>query len=263
MSNFDLICVGTALVDSIVRGLDPTPVSASGFRAESGTLNVGGEAVNEAVAGAKLGLRTRILCFLGTDAAGDMVRAALECAGVDTDAIIREAEHATPVSTLLVNRDGTRRSITNEAHRYHFHPERHLTAFTSGRVVTLASLFRAPFNDPETVYEVVTAAKRAGSIVFADTKLPNFRALTLDDLRDSLPLIDCVFPNEDEARHYTGETEPEAMADGFLRRGVGAVVIKLGGAGCLYKDGGETIRLSAYDIDAVDATGAGDNFIAG
>ncbi len=85
---FDVTCVGTALVDSIVRGFDPAPVSAAGYRAESGTLNVGGEAVNGAIASAKLGLRTRILCFLGKDAAGGMVRAALERAGVDTGAVV-------------------------------------------------------------------------------------------------------------------------------------------------------------------------------
>lgn len=41
---YDLICIGMALVDSIIKGFDPKPVSASGFRAASGTLNVGGKA---------------------------------------------------------------------------------------------------------------------------------------------------------------------------------------------------------------------------
>ena len=62
---YDLICIGTALVDSIIRGFDPTPVSASGYRAESGSLCAGGEAVNASVAAAKLGLKTGILCALG------------------------------------------------------------------------------------------------------------------------------------------------------------------------------------------------------
>ena len=57
---YDLICVGMALVDSIIKGFDPKPVSASGYRAASGSLNVGGEAVNEAMAAAKLGLKTAL-----------------------------------------------------------------------------------------------------------------------------------------------------------------------------------------------------------
>ena len=54
----DLVCIGMALVDSIIRGFDPEPVSASGYRAVSGDLSAGGEAVNEAVAAAKLGVKT-------------------------------------------------------------------------------------------------------------------------------------------------------------------------------------------------------------
>ena len=71
-NQFDLICVGIALMDSIIRGFDPRPVSASGYRAESCSLNVGGEAVNQSIAAAKLGLRTGIVCALGEDMAGDM-----------------------------------------------------------------------------------------------------------------------------------------------------------------------------------------------
>ena len=68
---FDIICIGMALVDSIIKGFDPQPISASGYRAVSGSLNVGGEAVNEAVAASKLGMKTAILCALGNDDAGD------------------------------------------------------------------------------------------------------------------------------------------------------------------------------------------------
>lgn len=70
----DVICIGTALIDSIIRGFDPVPVSASGYIAEAGSLNAGGEAVNEAMAFAKLGTKVGILCFLGEDAAGALDR---------------------------------------------------------------------------------------------------------------------------------------------------------------------------------------------
>ena len=260
---FDLICVGMALVDSIIRGFDPEPVSASGYRAESGSLNVGGEAVNEAMAAAKLGLRTCILCSLGEDAAGDMIVSALSRCGVDTGRIIRTAGHPTPVTTMFVNEDGSRKSITNGAHRHNFHPERYTERFSDVRALILGSLFRAPFDDPEIIRSVLTAAKAAGLIIFADTKLPNFRSLTLDDLRDSLPLIDYITPNEDEARFFSGKDLPDEMADVFLGYGVKNVIIKLGSRGCLFKNTEERMILPACDIQAVDATGAGDNFVAG
>ena len=259
----ELICVGMALVDSIIKGFDPEPISTSGFRAVSGSLNVGGEAVNEAMAAAKLGVRTAILCALGADQAGDMVSGALERCGVGLDFIVRSAEHPTPVTTMFVNDDGTRKSITNEAHRYNFHPERYSEKLAGARALILGSLFRAPFDDPEIIRSVLSAAKEAGQTVFADTKLPNFRFLKLDDIRDSLPLIDYITPNEDEARYYSGKTEPAEMAGVFLDYGVRNVIIKLGGKGCYFRNREGELFLPPCEIDAVDATGAGDNFVAG
>lgn len=258
---FDVICAGMALVDSIIRGFDPTPVSASGYRAESGSLNVGGEAVNAAMAAAKLGLKTGILCGLGKDAAGDMVRAALEKCGVDTGRIVPVEQ--TPVTTMFVRGDGTRRSVTNRAHRVALYPEKEPGLFTDAKALVLGSLFRAPFDDPERIHGMLLQARAAGQAVFADTKLPNFRVLGLEDLRESLPLMDFITPNEDEAKYFTGQERPEAMAEVFLGYGVKNVIIKLGAEGCYWKSAGESLRLPGYKVKAVDATGAGDNFLAG
>ena len=259
--SFDLICVGMALVDSLIRGFDPEPVSAAGYRAVSGTLSAGGEAVNEAVAAAKLGLKAGIFCALGDDDAGTLVRGTLERSGVDTQFVALSPQ--TPVTTMFVREDGTRRSVTNQAHRYNFHPENSPERFTDARAVLLGSLFRAPFDDPEIIHAVVSRASEAGQLVTADTKLPNFRVLSLEDIRDSLPRIGFITPNEDEARYLTKKEDPEAMADVFLRYGVKNVIIKLGGRGCMMKNAAGTLFLPAYAVEAADATGAGDNFAAG
>jgi len=259
----DLICMGMALVDSIIKGFDPEPISASGYRAASSTLSVGGEAVNEAMAAAKLGTKTGILCALGEDAAGDMVLSALSRCGVDTSLVLRGEDHATPVTTMFVKDDGTRKSITNGSHRYNFHPEQYLDRFTSARAIILGSLFRAPFDDPQIILAVLKAAKEAGLLVVADTKLPNFRVLSLDNLKEALPYVDYITPNEDEAKYFTGKTEPLEMADVFLSYGIKNVVIKLGSKGCYFKNASDAFALPPMSIKAVDATGAGDNFVAG
>ncbi len=263
MERLDILAVGTALVDSIIKGFDPKPVSASGYRAASGSLNAGGEAVNEAIAAAKLGMQTGILCSLGVDTAGDMLMDVLHRGGVDTSRVLRDEAHPTPVTTMFVHDDGTRKSITNGAHRYNFRPDHHLDRLTGARAVILGSLFRAPFDDPDVALTVAKTVKAEGALLVADTKLPNFTPLTLDDLRDVLPLIDYITPNEDEAKFYTGQTEPEAMAEVFLEAGVKNVILKLGAKGCYFQNKTEKFALSALPIRAVDATGAGDNFVAG
>ena len=263
MKKYDVICIGTAIVDSIIRGFDPEPVSATGYRAESGSLCAGGEAVNESAAFSKLGMKTAVLCSLGNDPAGDMIAGELSRNNVDTDLIVRSDDHPTPVTTMFVDENGNRKSITNGAHDYNFHPERYTDHLRDARAVIMGSLFRAPFNDPDVIGSVVREAKKNGVLTVADTKLPNFRKLSLDDISDSLPYIDCITPNEDEGRYYTGKDDPEEMADAFLERGAGSVIVKLGGKGCFYKNEVTAMRIPAFDIDAVDATGAGDNFIAG
>ena len=278
--SYDIVCIGMAIMDSIIRGFEPEPV-LSGFRAESGTLMAGGDAVNEAVAAAKLGLGTGILCSLGTDAAGDMIEAVLAATGVGTDLIQRPDEHPTPVTTIFVKEDGNRRSITNQAHSYNFHPERYPERFNDAGAVVIGSLFRAPFNDPDVIREVLTVAKLRGMLVFADTKLPNFRRLSLDDIENLLPMIDFITPNLDEAEHYTDKSRVQDMADVFLEKGVKNVIIKMGAEGCYFKGRGTApvgnmgsdtegagsgtmeFRIPAFTVDTVDATGAGDNFIAG
>lgn len=255
--------MGMALIDSIIRGFDPEPVSASGYRAKSGSLNVGGEAVNEAVASAKLGHKTGIICALGQDAAGDMVLARLRECGVDTSFVLRSEEHPTPVTTMFVRDDGTRKSITNLSHRYNFHPENYASQFTRARALILGSLFRAPFDEPDGIASVVREASSGGTLIFADTKLPNFAKIKLEDIAEALPYVDYITPNEDEAKFFSGKEEPEEMADVFLSYGVKNVVIKLGAKGCFFKNKETKIVLPAFSIDPVDATGAGDCFVAG
>ena len=263
MKRYDIVFIGTAIIDSIIKGFDPVPVSVTGYKAESGSLNIGGEAVNGSIAAAKLGMKTAIMCSLGDDAAGDMITAELMSHGVDTDCIVRSSDHPTPITTMFVAEDGSRKSITNKAHKYNFHPERYLELFSDTKAIVLGSLFRAPFDDASVIRTVVEAAHSKGITVFADTKLPNFTKLSIDDFAESLPMIDYITPNEDEGRYCTGEDDPQMMADALLQKGARNVILKLGGKGCFLKNRDEELLLPAYGIDAVDATGAGDNFLAG
>ena len=67
MSRYDIVFIGTAILDSVIKGFDPEPVSVAGFRAERGFINAGGEGVNGSISSAKLGMKSAMLCFLGND----------------------------------------------------------------------------------------------------------------------------------------------------------------------------------------------------
>ena len=75
--------------------------------------------------------------------------------------------------------------------------------------------------------------------------------------------VDILIANEDEARAYTGETDP-GRALAALQRGVGIAALKLGPAGSLIAHEGRVVRVPACgDGAAVDTTGAGDLWAAG
>jgi sugar/nucleoside kinase (ribokinase family) len=68
------------------------------------------------------------------------------------------------------------------------------------------------------------------------------------------------FPNRDEAAVLTDQTEPLAMA-ARLTGYYGAVVVKLGAAGCVLAVPGEPpVPIAAHPVRATDTTGAGDAF---
>ncbi|MDO4488601.1 MAG: carbohydrate kinase family protein [Eubacteriales bacterium] len=258
----DLLCIGTTLIDSFIFGFTGEAYSNTGFRAGSAKLCPGGEAFNVSVTASRLGLKTKVLSHIGNDSAGKLIETELREAGVDTAHIVRDDE-PTPVTTMFIAEDGSRKSITNGAHKYNFHPEKYLSVIMGAKNVALCSLMRAPFNDSEIIYEVLRAAKAEGAVTYCDTKIPNFVKIGFEDIRESAPLIDYLTPNADEAKFFSGYDDPEDAADYFLSLGIKNVLIKLGPNGCLFKNESETLRLPAFVIDVVDATGCGDNMLAG
>ena len=262
--SYDVTVIGAALIDCVVKNFNPQPITKTGFHADSLTLAPGGEAFNQGVSEARLGLKVQVLAGLAKDSAGDLITQKLMEAGADVSGIVCRDAPQTPVTVMFVGEDGNRKSVTGDAHAYNFHPECFFSEMSGHtKAVSIASLFRAPFNDVNVIADILTRAKERRLTVYADTKLPNSTRLTLDDIAEVLPFIDYITPNEDEAFYYTGESDPVMAADVFLKYGIKNVIIKLGAKGCFFKNASEELRLPAMKIQAVDATGAGDNFAAG
>ena len=81
----------------------------------------------------------------------------------------------------------------------------------------------------------------------------------------SLPHVDYFLPSYSEARMLAGGLEgPEAVARFLLDAGAKVVALKLGHEGCYVRsESGESFRLPALPVNAIDALGAGDAFVAG
>ena len=258
----EIICIGQAVVDCITRGAEEDPLGLGKTRAESITLNLGGDAVNESFVLAGLGHSVRLVCAVGNDVAGRFIRSEAAGRGVMTDGITAVPGLVTPVADMFVKKDGSRSSVSSTAAMLPgYEPDPQL--LQGARIVSFASLFRAPLDRPEIIAKLVQTASESGAVICADTKLPTWRRLGLAEIKDILPLIDYLFPNEEEAAWYTGRKDLQGMADELHRLGIKHVVIKTGSEGCFGSGDGQSFAIPAGKVPVIDTTGAGDNFAAG
>ena len=87
-----------------------------------------------------------------------------------------------------------------------------------------------------------------------------------DGIEEILALFDIVKPNELEARVLTGidcRCDPFAAARTIQGWGPKLVIVTLAELGSIIYDGREFIEIPPYEVDLVDATGAGDTYMAG
>jgi sugar/nucleoside kinase (ribokinase family) len=120
---------------------------------------------------------------------------------------------------------------------------------------------RVIFTHGEVGVDICRAARQRGILIYLDSNWnPPFLHSTR--LRELLSEVDVFSPNLAEALEITGATEAEDALE-LLSELCPCVAIKLGPDGVLASAHGEVHRVPAIDVDAIETTGAGDNFNAG
>ena len=113
------------------------------------------------------------------------------------------------------------------------------------------------------VRRAVELAREAGNEIAVDLSSFNVVEENIDFLKPIVAdYIDIVFANEDEAKAFTGISEPEkALVD--IAQTCKLAVVKIGAEGSLIKEGENMYRIPPIEADAIDTTGAGDLYQAG
>lgn len=264
MNHFDVICIGVVLVDLPLGPVDERIFLEETTMVDKIGLTTGGDAFNESIVSARLGKRTALIGHIGRDMLGDVIVRRCEEEGVDYSRLKQDPEAETRINVVVVGKDGQRHFIkTQNAGSASFRPEDIDYDFIKkAGAVSLASIFCSKLRNPETIMRILKTARENGVTTFADM-VPMTGGETIEDIKDALPWLDYFLPNLEEAAMLTGLSDPEEMADSLLRRGIKNVVIKLGREGCLFKNSAKRIKIPAFSVNAVDTTGAGDNFAAG
>ncbi len=261
---YDVICIGQVVQDILVTNIpeDALTCGKDTFLADEILMSAGGDAANEASVLAKLGSRSALLTRLDKKEAGNMIFDDLSRQGVDTSLLIRPEDCRTFTAIVVVKPDGSHIFFDGPGHN--FTPKLSdvdLSVFGSTRFVTAGSLYALGELDGEGIAKIFRAAQEAGAVTVADMNFDS-EGKGPQAADPVYPHTDYLMPSYDEAVYVTGEREPERIADYFLARGVGNVVLKLGGEGCFFKNRETSFYTDPYQVAPVDTTGCGDNFVA-
>jgi sugar/nucleoside kinase (ribokinase family) len=252
-----LVC-GDVINDVLVRPL--ADVACGSDTPAQILASPGGSAANQAAWMAHLGAQ---VAFAGRAGARDVDYHLRELARVGVHAhLAADPDADTGSIVVMVEPDGERTMFSDRAANLRLRrsdiPDSllddaavlHLTGYT--------------FCEPplaEVALSLLADARRRGMAVTIDPGSASFLAAMAPGafLRWTEGAAVC-FPNRDEAALLTGESDPVAMA-AVLATHYGAVVLKLGGQGCLVVAAGAAPALvPASPAGALDTTGAGDAF---
>jgi sugar/nucleoside kinase (ribokinase family) len=264
MDKIDVICIGVALMDLPLGPVDEGLFSEETTMVPGIRLTTGGDALNESIILARLGKKAALIGHIGKDMLGDIIANRCEAEGIDCSRLRRDPEISTRINVVMIGKDGQRHFIkTQNAASGSFRMEDIDFGFIGeARAISLASIFCSKLRDPEVIFRIVKTARENGVITFADM-VPMTGGETLKDMEEAMPYLDYFLPNLEEAAMLTGLEKPDEMADCLLNYGIKNVIIKLGKEGCLIKNQKERLLIPSYPVNAIDTTGAGDNFAAG
>jgi fructokinase len=259
------ICLGELLIDFV-----PTVTGTGLIDAPAFIKAPGGAPGNVAVGLARLGIASAFMGKVGDDAFGHFLADTLAEAGVDVDPLCFASEARTALAFVSLRADGEREFM------FYRHPSADML-FTS-REVDVDAIGRAQLlhfgsisliSEPSrgaTLY-AVDAARAAGCLVSFD---PNLRLPLWPDADAArkgmllgLSKAHIVKLSDDESEFLTGISDLNAACQALWHDDLKLMVVTRGHAGCAYFTPNFTGRVETFTVEAVDATGAGDGFVAG
>lgn len=255
-----IVILGIFVADTAYRA-ERMPRMGETILGRTFALGPGGKGSNQSVAAAMAGGRTHIITRLGKDDFARIARATWDKAGVIAE-VTEDAESYTGAAFIFLEEaTGNNAIIVAAGAAARITPE---DLDAKAELIRSAAVFVTQLEQP------IPSARRGLEIARAagvTTILNPAPAAALDD--DLLALCDYITPNESEAEGLTGLpvtslAEAERAADALLDRGVGAVVITLGGNGALYRDRTRSVHVPVISAGpVVETTGAGDAFNGG
>ncbi|WP_202845003.1 ribokinase [Luteimonas saliphila] len=240
-----ILVAGSANLDFVVRA-ERIPAPGETVLGRDFSTYPGGKGANQAVAAARAGdAGVRMLVALGDDDAARMLERSLQDAGVALD-IRRQPQRPTGAAFICIS-DAADNAITVAPGAN--------DALAPGDLPSLEGIDYLLLQLETPLASVVAYAEqaRAAGVSVVLNAAPA-RALP----SRLLDAVDVLVVNEGELAMLAGDAA--SVAESLRRVAVACVVVTLGGAGCVARDGDRLHLQPAFAVDAIDTTAAGDTF---
>ena len=243
-----IACVGIAVQDIVFR-LGSIPTTPGKYHAIERNETGGGVAANAAVAISRLGGEARLIGAVGDDPAGDAILADLEAEGVATKSVRRVAGIRSPLSAVVVDRNGERLIVNHTDDRVFADvaiPSQDELDGSDGVLADVrwppgssAALQWARNHDVPGVLDFDVGSRPTGQLIHeASHVVFSAKALTT----------------------YVGEASPTDALMAVLGETDAFVAVTAGAEGVYWLEGDQLKHMPAFDIQVQDTTGAGDVF---
>ncbi len=256
-------CAGILVADNFCGPMAALPNPGELLAVDDIPMHVGGCAANVAIDLVRQGIAAEITGCLGRDASAESLLTILRGADVGCSRIVRS--HSLPTSKTVAL------LVAGEDRRY-IHAFGANAAFSvrdidaewavALKVFYVGGLFAMPAINIEELATLLEACRRAGVITVVDVVVPQEFDMSAA-LNRILPHIDYFLPNDDEARVFTGVSEPFEQIAALQARGANTVIVTCGAAGCFASGGRRRWQSGVYHFEIVDPSGSGDAFAAG
>ena len=256
-------CLGIMVADVVARPVVDLPARGRLTLVEQMELHTGGCATNTGISLSKLGVDTAVLGAVGADGFGDFVVSRLMEHGIDSRGVRRKSGVNTSATMVMVDPDGERRFLHYlGANAKLSEDDVDFDVVGEARILHIAGALVMPGIDGEPTARVLRKAKKMDLTTAFDT-VWDARGNWMKLVEPCLPYIDVMLPSLAEARMIAGRQKPEEIADLFMSYGVSIVGLKMGEEGSYLRSKDRELYLPPFVVRAVDATGAGDAYVAG
>lgn len=256
MKTNKIVVLGSCNTDMVVKS-SRLPVPGETILGGTFMMNPGGKGANQAVAAARLGGNVTFVTKTGNDLFGRQSIELYNDENINTEFISSDPDLPSGVALITVDGEGENCIVVASGANGSLSPA---DVKDAEKEITSADILLMQLEVPiETVEYAAKMAKKNGVKVILNPA----PAQSLSN--DLLSNIHMIIPNETEAEIISGikVTDVESAkkaADMICSKGVDIVVITMGSAGALIKEGNQYHQIPALRVKAVDTTAAGDTF---